>query len=70
LKQELFAKSGKLLKRLELKDVAQIEGRWFPKRMIFKDMLKKGKGTEFIIETIRFNQEIPRHIFSKAALRK
>ena len=70
LKQELFAKSGKLLKRLELKDVAQIEGRWFPKRMIFKDMLKKGKGTEFIIETIQFNQEIPRHIFSKAALRK
>ncbi len=70
MKQELFAKSGKLLKRLELKDVIQIEGRWFPKRMIFKDMLKKGKGTELIIESIRFDQKIPKHIFSKAALRK
>ncbi len=70
MKQELFAKSGKFLERLELKDVEQIEGRWFPKWMIFKDMLKKEKGTEFIIETIRFDQEIPRHIFSKAALRK
>lgn len=70
LKEELFAKSGKLLKKLELKDVTNIEGRWFPKKMIFKDMLKKGKGTEFIIEEISFNNEIPQHIFSKASLRK
>jgi len=70
LKEELFAKSGKLLKKLELKDVTNIKGRWFPKKMIFKDMLKKGKGTEFIIEEIKFNNEIPQHIFSKASLRK
>ncbi len=70
LKEELYAKSGKLLKKLELKDVAKIEDRWFPKRMIFKDMLKKGKGTEFIIQDIKFDQDIPTHIFSKAALRK
>ncbi|MFC1839447.1 outer membrane lipoprotein-sorting protein [Thermodesulfobacteriota bacterium] len=70
LKEELFAKSGKLLKKLELKDITNIEGRWFPKKMIFKDMLKKGKGTEFIIEEIEFDKEIPSHIFSKASLRK
>jgi len=70
LKEELYAKSGKLLKKLELKDVTKIEDRWFPKRMIFKDMLKKGKGTEFIIKDIKFDQDIPKHIFSKAALRK
>jgi outer membrane lipoprotein-sorting protein len=70
LKEELFAKSGKLLKRMELKDVERIQNRWFPKRMIFKDMLKKGKGTEFIIEDIIFNKDIPAHIFSKASLRK
>ncbi len=69
LKEELFAKSGRLLKKLELMDVVQLEERWFPKKMIFKDMLKKGKGTEFIIETIEFNADIPDHIFSKAALR-
>ena len=49
LKEELFAKSGKLLKKMELKDVTKIQGRWFTKRIIFKDMLKKGKVTEFII---------------------
>jgi outer membrane lipoprotein-sorting protein len=70
LKEELFAKSGKLLKKLELKDVVRLDGRWFPKRMIFKDVLKKGKGTEFIIDEIQFDQQIPKHIFSKAVLRK
>jgi len=70
LKEELFAKSGKLLKKLELKDVVRLDERWFPKRMLFKDVLKKGKGTEFIIDDIEFDQQIPRHIFSKAVLRK
>jgi len=70
LKEELYAKSGKLLKKTDLKDVERIGDRWFPKRVIFKDMLKKGKGTEFIIETIQFDQPIPDHIFSKAALKK
>jgi len=33
-------------------------------------MLKKGKGTEFVIQDIKFDQDIPKHIFTKAALRK
>jgi hypothetical protein len=47
LKQELFAKSGQLLKRLEMRDVKQIQGRWFPLTMVYKDMLKDGDGTEY-----------------------
>lgn len=70
LKEELYAKGGKLLKKIELKDVNNIQGRWYPKRMIFKDMLKVGQGTEFIIDSIQFDQAIPEYIFSKAALRK
>jgi outer membrane lipoprotein-sorting protein len=70
LQEELYAKSGKLLKKMELKDVTNIQGRWYPKRMVFKDMLKTGEGTEFTIETIQFDQMIPEYIFSKAALRK
>lgn len=70
LRQELYAKGGKLLKKMELKDVTNIQGRWYPKRMIFKDMLKVGKGTEFIVDSIQFDQEIPEYIFSKAVLRK
>lgn len=70
LKEDLFAKSGKLLKRLTLTDVTYIEGRWFPMKMIFKDMLKAGKGTEFIIDKIKFNTAIAKVRFSKASLRR
>jgi outer membrane lipoprotein-sorting protein len=70
LKQEMYAKSGQLLKRLEMKDVIQVKGRWFPTTMVYKDMLKDGDGTEFKISKIEFNVEIPEYIFSKAALKK
>ncbi len=70
LKEELFAKSGKLLKRMELFDIIKIDNRWYPKKIVFKDMLKKGDGTEFIIDEIEFDKEIPEYLFTKAALRK
>lgn len=70
LKEELYAKSGKLLKRMELFNISKIENRWYPKKIVFKDMLKKGDGTEFIIDDIKFNRQIPEYIFTKASLKK
>ena len=70
VKEDLFAESGKLLKRTTLSNVKKIEGRWFPMKIVFKDMLKKGDGTEFIIEEIGFNVEIPEYLMTKASLRK
>jgi outer membrane lipoprotein-sorting protein len=70
LKKELYAKSGVLLKKMELSDVLQIKGRWYPKRILFKDVLKEGEGTEFQIMDIEFDVKIPDYIFSKASLKK
>ncbi len=70
LREELYAKSGSLLKRTELSDVENIHGRWYPKKIVFKDVLKEGSGTEFIIEDIQFNAHIPDYIFSKGSLKK
>jgi len=70
LKEELYAKSGELLKRAIMKNVKQLDGRWFPTTVIYKDMLKQGDGTEFNITSIKFNQDIPEYIFSKAALKR
>ena len=70
LKEELFAKSGQLLKRSTLSDVQKIEGKWYPMKIIYKDMLKQGDGTEIQMTSIKFDQEIPAYIFSKAALKK
>lgn len=69
LKEELYAKSGKLLKRTELSMIEQIEGRWYPRKIVFKDVLKRGDGTEFIVDKIDFNVDIPEYLLSKAALR-
>ncbi len=69
LREDLFAKSGQLLKRSVMSDVVQMEGRWFPKTILYKDMLKQGDGTEFKVLDIKFNQDIPEHIFSKASLK-
>ncbi len=70
LKQELYARSGQLLKRIELSDIKQVQGRWFPHTMVYKDMLKQGKGTEFNITSIKFDQDIPAYRFTKASLKK
>ncbi|MBN2350245.1 MAG: outer membrane lipoprotein-sorting protein [Bacteroidales bacterium] len=70
LQEELFAKSGQLLKKTVLTDVVKIEGRWYPRKVNYKDMLKDGKGTDFIIKDIQFDAKIPEYIFSKAALKQ
>jgi len=70
LREDRFARSGKLLKTFEVKEIRRIQNRWVPTHMIFKDVLKSGKGTEFVLEDIEFNASIPEHVFTKASLRK
>jgi outer membrane lipoprotein-sorting protein len=70
VREHRFAKSGKLLKTTEVKSVSLRQGRWVADRAVFKDALKTGEGTEFALDSIRFNVDIPDYIFSKAALRK
>lgn len=69
VKEELYAKSGKLLKRTEMSMIERIDGRWYPMKVVFKDMLKRGDGTEFIVDKIDFNIDIPEYLLDKAALR-
>jgi outer membrane lipoprotein-sorting protein len=70
LKQELYAKSGQLLKRVTFSDVKKIGTRWFPMTVLYKDMLKDGIGTEFKILSIQFDTAIDPMKFNKASLRK
>lgn len=70
LYEERFAKSGKLLKTTKVQEVMQTGGRWYPKKVIYKDELKDGKGTVFIINNVQFDLKIPAHTFTKAALKR
>ncbi len=36
----------------------------------YRDMLKDGKGTDFVAKKIDFNPAIPDYVFSKAILKK
>ena len=70
LKEQRYAKSGKLLKKTEILDVFQVGERWYPKKIKFKDMLSRGEGTVMIIDSLKLDVEIPEYKFTKAALRR
>ena len=71
MREELYAKSGKLLKTSTMSDIRKVQGRWFPSQFNFKDELKRNsKGTEWVIDEIAFDVDIPASRFSKAMLRK
>ena len=70
LKENRYAKSGRLLKTTTVMSMIKVDDRWVGNKIVFKDELKSGDGTEFLVESVEFDADIPDHIFSKAALRK
>jgi len=70
LKENLCAKSGKLLKMIDVREVMEVQNRWVAKSVLYKDVLKDGEGTEFFIDSIVLDATIPEYLFSKAALKK
>lgn len=70
LREERYAKSGRLLKTFETRSVERMQGRWVQTHAVFKDALKTGEGTEFKIESITFDAALPEAVFDKASLRK
>ena len=70
LKENLCAKSGKLLKTIDVREVMEVQNRWIAKSVLYKDVLKDGEGTEFLVDSIVLDADIPDYLFSKAALKK
>jgi outer membrane lipoprotein-sorting protein len=69
LKEELYARSGRLLKVATVTRVEKIEDRWYPMEVVMEDKLRKDTRTEFIIKKIEFNPEIPEGTFTLENLR-
>jgi outer membrane lipoprotein-sorting protein len=70
LRENLYAKSGKLLKTVDVREMMRIQNHWLAKSVLYKDVFKEGEGTEFYIDTVTLDQKIPDYLFSKAALRR
>jgi outer membrane lipoprotein-sorting protein len=70
LRQELYAKSGMLIKDVEFLDYGPVGERLFPKRMVFRDLLKQNTQTTYIFDVIKFDIKIPSKYFSHGILKR
>ncbi|AFC25820.1 outer membrane lipoprotein-sorting protein [Saprospira grandis] len=70
LKEELYAKSGQLLKELTFSEVKAFGDRYYPTVTHYKDALKKGKGTDFILLELALDEAIPEYYFNKSVLKR
>lgn len=69
LREELYARSGRLLKVMRVTKVQQFGDRCYPVESVMEDKLRKDTRTEFVLKSIEFNPEIPAGIFTLENLR-
>lgn len=70
VKEELYARSGKLLKILTVEEIKSIGNRFYPVRMTMTDQLRKNSETEMVLNKIDFDIDIPDETFSERRLLK
>ncbi|MBA7707881.1 hypothetical protein ES703_116765 [subsurface metagenome] len=70
LKQNLYAKSGKLLKVMMFEDVKLVANRYYAHKIVLSNKLKKNSRTEMIMHEIDFSPDIPKNTFSLKGLKK
>ncbi len=64
LRQEMYAKSGKLLKVSRVLDVQKIGDRFFPVKEEISDQLKRGSRTQFTMAEVRLDVPVSESLFS------
>jgi len=70
LKEELFAKSGLLLKELQFSDIKKISGRYYPTRWKMINKLTGESSTEMMLTLIKIDIPVAERIFSLANLKR
>lgn len=70
VKEELFAKSGKKLKVMELSEIKKFGSRYYPIYMSMQNLLRKDSKTEMIITKVQFDIYIDPTTFTQAKLTK
>jgi outer membrane lipoprotein-sorting protein len=70
LKQEMYAKSGKLLKVSYSSDIKQIGDRFYVTRTRMEDKLKQNTYTEMIFTNIKLDEAIPASVFTMQNLER
>jgi outer membrane lipoprotein-sorting protein len=68
LKEELYARSGKLLKVLTADGIQTFRSRYYPTRITMTDKLRQNSKTEVVLQKIDFDIPISPHTFSERHL--
>ena len=67
---EMYAKSGRLLKVMEQKKIKLFGRRYYPTRIIIRDMRRKNSSTTVNLSDLVFDVKLPSGTFSKRHLRR
>ena len=70
LKEEKYAKSGKLLKESRVLEVKKIGERYFPVKSEVSDKLRKGSKTIFTMQEVQLNVPVSEKLFTLQNLQK
>ncbi len=70
LKEELYSKSGKLVKVSKVISIKSFKNRYYPVEMTMEDNLRKNSSTRILVRKIEFNIDIPADTFSERNLLK
>ncbi|HEX3045505.1 MAG TPA: outer membrane lipoprotein-sorting protein [Bacillota bacterium] len=70
VKQEMYAKSGKMLKYQSATDITKIGDRYYATKVHMEDKLKKNTYTEMIFTNIKLDEPIPESTFTLQNLEK
>lgn len=70
LREELYAKSGKLLKEITVGEFEKMGDRNYPTKVTMVNKLRKDTYTELILEDVKLDVSIPSRIFSKSYLER
>jgi outer membrane lipoprotein-sorting protein len=70
VKEDLYAKSGKLLKETVISDFKKIGDKNYPTKIRMENKLRQNTYTELVLENVKLDTEIPSRVFTKAYLER
>lgn len=70
MKEEMYAKSGKILKTSKTNKVEKINGLWLATESELSDKVRKNSKTEFIMKEIKLNVDLDKSLFTMRNLRR
>jgi hypothetical protein len=68
--EEMYAKSGKLLKKAKVLEIKKFGVKWYPVKTEMVNTLRKNSKTVFIVDNIKFDEPLDEKMFTMRNLRR